>query len=153
MPAPVKCMCVHGHCAEGKAYCELDKPCQAGWKGHLCDVPDEKNEKKKASAASSGKGPKRAKVIDDEEEDEIFSVRSIDDDDYTETVTSSQNSRAAASNNYKVVTATDDNDWSNQRTVNNARQDVAQMEKPVNLQQQNKEGWFMWLFHSFVWLV
>jgi hypothetical protein len=88
VPTLVKCMCVHGHCAEGKAYCELDKPCQAGWKGHLCDVPDEKNERKKASAASSGKGPRRAKVIDDEEEDEIFSVRRIDDDDYTETVTS-----------------------------------------------------------------
>jgi hypothetical protein len=137
VPTPPKCMCVHGHCAEGKTYCEIGKPCEAGWKGHLCDVPDEKNEKKKASWASSGKGPRRATVIDDEEEDEIFSARKIDDDDYTDTATSTQKERQAESsrsNNYKVVTATDDNSWDTQRVVNNARQDTGQYDKAVNLQ-------------------
>ena len=68
----------------------------------------------------------RAKVIDDEDEDDIFAIRRIDDDTYTETVTAASKNTGSGygSSSYSVVTATDDNSWSSQRAVNNAKKDI-----------------------------
>ena len=41
---PPKCKCVHGHCAPNSSHCEK---CETGWKGKLCDVPDNNNERKR----------------------------------------------------------------------------------------------------------
>ena len=149
---PTKCLCVHGHCEEGKPYCDQKKPCEAGWHGALCDAPDKNNERKKSSAASSGDRKMRAKVIEDEEEDDIFSVRRIDDDTYTETVTSASKNTGGK---FGVVTATDDNSWDTRRVVDNATKNYGSNAEPVNLahKDQNKQGWFSWMFWSFISLV
>ena len=129
----VKCMCVHGQCPEGKSYCDLNKPCNKGWTGTLCDQPDKDNDRKPATDANKKKdtGPKdnrlRAKVIEDEEEDNIFSVRRISDDDYTEDLTSV--SKNSSPSTFSKVTATDDTSWETQRVVANALKDTKAREQ------------------------
>jgi hypothetical protein len=151
---PVICMCVHGPCAPGKASCDPNQPCEAGWKGTLCDVPVVTNERAKSNKSSKSSDPKmRAKVIDDDEEDDIFSVRRISDDDYTEDQTSfSKNVQGFG----HVVTATDSDDsesWHPQRAVDNAMQSTSAQNSQTALTQQGKQGWISWIFWSIVTLL
>jgi len=37
---PVKCICVNGDCLPGESQCNK---CYSGWKGRMCDIPDNRN--------------------------------------------------------------------------------------------------------------
>jgi len=61
----VQCACVNGECLKGESTCNK---CYHGWKGHMCDIEDEKVVTKRPIASKYD----GTKIEDEEEELEIF---------------------------------------------------------------------------------